>query len=99
MNFITLENHDPLLKQSGRQTGGKKGNDGGMAVLAGGQEGTLKLSNRNAADLLFRFLDIVKPLGLRRLERLPGSWGIMLDDLAAGAAVNLALQIGARYLF
>lgn len=49
--------------------------------------------------LLFRFLDIVKPLGLRRLERLPGSWGIMLDDLAAGLATNLVLQIGTRYLF
>ena len=42
--------------------------------------------------LLFRFLDIVKPLGLRRLERLPGSWGIMLDDLAAGMLVNAALR-------
>ena len=45
-----------------------------------------------AGFLLFRFLDIVKPLGLRRLERLPGSWGILLDDLAAGAAVNLLLR-------
>lgn len=45
-----------------------------------------------AGFLLFRFLDITKPLGLRRLERLPGSWGILLDDLAAGAAVNLLLR-------
>ena len=46
-----------------------------------------------AGFFLFRFLDILKPLGLRRLERLPGSWGIMLDDLAAGAAVNLLLRL------
>ncbi|MBI3323013.1 MAG: phosphatidylglycerophosphatase A [Candidatus Omnitrophica bacterium] len=51
-----------------------------------------------AGFILFRFLDIRKPFGLRRLERLSGSWGIMLDDVAAGAAVNVLLQIGARCL-
>jgi len=35
--------------------------------------------------VLFRFFDVVKPYPLRRLEKLPGGWGIMLDDL--GAAV------------
>ena len=30
----------------------------------------------------FRFFDICKPLP--QLERLPGGWGIMLDDLFAG---------------
>ncbi len=44
--------------------------------------------------LLFRFLDVVKPLGIRKLERLPGSWGILLDDLAAGLATNFLLRIG-----
>lgn len=37
-----------------------------------------------AAFLLFRLFDIVKPLGIRRLEAIPDGWGIMLDDLAAG---------------
>ena len=46
-----------------------------------------------AGFFLFRFFDILKPLGIRQLERLPGSWGIMLDDLAAGAAVNLLLRL------
>lgn len=32
---------------------------------------------------LFRFFDIVKPLGIRRAERLPGGWGMMADDVAA----------------
>ncbi len=41
----------------------------------------------------FRFFDIVKPLGVRRLERLPGGWGIMADDLAAGVLANLALRL------
>ena len=33
---------------------------------------------------LFRLFDIAKPFPLRRLERLPGGWGIMADDLGAG---------------
>jgi len=32
---------------------------------------------------LFRLFDIAKPPPIRRLEALPGGWGIMLDDLAA----------------
>ncbi|HVT96748.1 MAG TPA: phosphatidylglycerophosphatase A [Acidobacteriaceae bacterium] len=33
---------------------------------------------------LFRFFDIVKPWPVRRVERLSGGSGIMLDDVAAG---------------
>jgi phosphatidylglycerophosphatase A len=43
--------------------------------------------------LLFRFFDIVKPLGIRQVERLEGGWGIMLDDILAGVYGNLVLQI------
>jgi phosphatidylglycerophosphatase A len=35
---------------------------------------------------LFRFFDIIKPWPIRKLERLPGGWGIMADDVAAGLA-------------
>jgi len=35
--------------------------------------------------LLFRLFDILKPWPVRALERLPGGWGIVLDDVAAGA--------------
>jgi phosphatidylglycerophosphatase A len=35
--------------------------------------------------VLFRLLDTLKPWPIRRLEALPGGWGIVLDDLAAGA--------------
>ncbi len=38
-----------------------------------------------AAFLLFRVADILKPWPCRRLERLPRGWGIVLDDLGAGA--------------
>lgn len=33
---------------------------------------------------LFRIFDITKPFPVRRLERLPGGWGIVFDDVAAG---------------
>lgn len=36
------------------------------------------------AFVLFRFFDIVKPLGVRRMERVGGGWGVMLDDVLAG---------------
>ena len=36
------------------------------------------------ALVLFRLFDITKPWPIRRLERLPGGTGIMLDDVAAG---------------
>lgn len=37
-----------------------------------------------AGFVLFRFFDILKPFPLKRLERAPGGWGVMLDDLGAG---------------
>jgi phosphatidylglycerophosphatase A len=46
-----------------------------------------------AALILFRFFDIAKPLFIRRLEKLPGGWGIMLDDVLAGVYANILLQI------
>lgn len=42
---------------------------------------------------LFRFLDIVKPGPIRRVQRLPGSWGIVADDLLAGLATHGVLRL------
>ena len=33
---------------------------------------------------LFRFFDILKPLGIRKMEKLPGGYGIMADDILSG---------------
>jgi phosphatidylglycerophosphatase A len=41
-----------------------------------------------AGLLLFRFLDIVKPWPLYCLQQLPGAWGIVADDVAAGLLTN-----------
>ncbi len=43
--------------------------------------------------VLFRFFDIVKPLGIRRAEQIPGGWGVMADDLLAGVCANLVMQL------
>lgn len=52
-----------------------------------------------AAFLVFRALDVLKPWPIRRFEGLPGGWGIMADDVAAGvvgaAALNAVYRLGA----
>lgn len=50
------------------------------------------------AFFLFRACDVIKPPPARRLEKVPGGWGIVLDDLAAGLYA-LGLVAAARFLF
>lgn len=45
--------------------------------------------------LLFRFFDILKPPPIRRLERLPGAWGVMADDALAGVMAGLVTTAAA----
>lgn len=47
------------------------------------------------AFLLFRFFDIAKPLGIGALQRLPGGFGIVADDVLAGIYARLTLWAGA----
>jgi len=42
--------------------------------------------------LVFRLFDIVKPFPARNLERIPGGWGIMLDDVIAGVYTNIVCR-------
>ena len=42
--------------------------------------------------VLFRILDIWKPLLIRKTEKLKSGWGVMADDLLAGIYTNLILQ-------
>jgi phosphatidylglycerophosphatase A len=41
----------------------------------------------------FRAMDVFKPWPARDLERLPGGWGIMADDLMAGVYANLLVRV------
>jgi len=43
--------------------------------------------------LLFRFFDILKPFGVKKMEALPSGWGVMMDDLLAGIYTNILLQM------
>lgn len=46
------------------------------------------------ALILFRLFDIWKPYPIRKLEKLPGGWGIMTDDLVAGFYAFFFLHAG-----
>ena len=48
--------------------------------------------------LLFRFFDILKPWPIRKLEKLPGGWGILADDLMAGVYAGIILLVCSRFL-
>lgn len=49
------------------------------------------ISSVIAGFLLFRLFDIIKPLGIKKIEKLPGAWGVLLDDYAAGTLASVLL--------
>ncbi|PRY54472.1 phosphatidylglycerophosphatase A [Arcticibacter pallidicorallinus] len=46
-----------------------------------------------AGFILFRLFDISKPFYIRKLEKLPGGVGVMMDDVLAGIYANISLQL------
>jgi phosphatidylglycerophosphatase A len=48
-----------------------------------------------SAFLLFRLFDVWKPFPWRQSQKLPGGWGIVVDDIGAGLYANLFLQAAA----
>ncbi len=51
------------------------------------------------ALILFRFFDIYKPLFIRKMEQLPGGWGVMMDDVLSGIYANIVLQLIVLFIF
>ena len=47
---------------------------------------------------LFRFFDILKPLGIGRLQSISGGTGVVADDIAAALATGLLLWLIFAYL-
>ncbi len=43
--------------------------------------------------ILFRLYDIYKPYPIKKIQKLPSGWGIMLDDILAGVYARIVLQI------
>jgi phosphatidylglycerophosphatase A len=50
-----------------------------------------------AGFFIFRFFDILKPLGVDKLQKLPGEIGILADDLLAGVYTLICLK-GLKYI-
>jgi len=48
------------------------------------------------AFVAFRVMDIVKPWPAYQLQRVPGGWGILLDDVFAGVYAAAVIQLAAR---
>ncbi len=46
-----------------------------------------------AAFVLFRTLDTLKPWPVSYFDRILNAWGVVLDDVAAGAVANILIQI------
>jgi len=93
------------VRAAGRAEAAWGGKDPGAVVVdeVAGQWLTLVLLPPSwpvvlAGFALFRLLDITKPPPCRWLERhLPGGWGVMADDLAAGALGRLLLGLAVAY--
>jgi len=57
------------------------------------------ISNIFLGFLLFRLFDIAKPYPVRKFEKLPGGWGIVIDDVAAGVYACITLHILGYWVF
>jgi len=68
-----------------------------VPLLAVSGSGVREVGGWIASFVLFRLLDVLKPGPIARLQDLPGGWGVVADDLAAGAGaaaiLGLALAI------
>lgn len=45
------------------------------------------------AFIIWRFMDIVKPYPIKKLEKIKGGWGVMLDDILAGVYSFISIQL------
>lgn len=54
------------------------------------------LTNFILVFLLFRTIDIIKPFPIRKIEGLPGSLGIMADDIIAGLYCNIFYRLALK---
>lgn len=52
-----------------------------------------------AAFVLFRIFDIAKLWPANGLQRVPGGWGVLLDDLVAGLQAAIVLQVALRIVW
>ena len=53
----------------------------------------INILNLCAAFVLFRIFDIWKPFPVKNLQGLPGGWGVVIDDVAAGIYAGAILWL------
>ena len=68
----------------------------GVLVTLAGHAVTFR--NLAIGFILFRAFDILKPYPVRELERLPGAYGIIADDVLAGILASAALFVIGRLI-
>jgi phosphatidylglycerophosphatase A len=68
------------------------------AVLPAGAPDSLRWGLVVLAFVLFRAFDILKPGPVDRVQSLPGGWGVMADDLFAGALSGILVGAAAFFL-
>lgn len=61
-----------------------------VTLLGAGRGGIAALA---AAFFIFRLFDVVKPFPAYQVQRLRGGWGVMADDLIAGAYSAILLFV------
>jgi phosphatidylglycerophosphatase A len=66
----------------------------GILITMAGHAATAR--NILIGFILFRAFDILKPYPIKKIERLPGAWGIVADDVAAGIFSNIILIVLGR---
>ena len=58
----------------------------------------INILNLCAAFVLFRIFDILKPFPVKNLQGLPGGWGVVIDDVAAGIYAAAVLWLLVYFL-
>ena len=65
----------------------------GMEIALMGLSGQGNVKTVFLGLLLFRIIDIMKPPPIPWFEKLPGGWGITIDDALAGIITNVILRV------
>ncbi len=50
------------------------------------------------AFVAFRLMDIIKPWPAKQIQKYPGGWGVVLDDLMAGMYALIIVQVVTRWM-
>src|SRR5262249_37744775 len=69
----------------------------GQLIALSPLAGSASVAGVIAAFLLFRFFDILKPYPIRKIEHLPGGFGVMSDDALAGFYAAVLVWLGVHF--